>query len=247
MRNLKLEIEYDGTNYCGWQVQNCAKSKPSIQQTIESALQKILQEKIKLIGSGRTDAGVHALAQVANFRTKNTITVEKLKGALNGNLPQDISIHRITEVAADFNSRFSAKSKIYRYTILNRPHSSPLLRNRVYFVKYPLDLKLMRSEAKALLGRKNFKSFQSTSAKEKNPVRRIKSIKIAGEKGLVHIEIEADSFVYNMVRNIVGTLVDIGRGKFKKGELKRILLARNRRAAGPNAPAQGLVLVKVKY
>jgi tRNA pseudouridine38-40 synthase len=172
---------------------------------------------------------------------------EKLRWGLNGLLPQDIKVTRISKVSADFNSRFSAKSKLYRYTILNREYSSALLANRVYFYHYPLDLALMRREAKFLLGKHNFKSFQATEARVRNPIRRIKQIKINKIKDFVYIDIQADSFLYNMVRNIVGTLLEIGRGRFKEGSMREILEARNRKLAGPTVPAKGLCLLKVKY
>ncbi len=141
MRNIKLTIEYDGTNYAGWQ---CQKSKvKTIQETIEKALQRILGEKIKVIGSGRTDAGVHALGQVANFKTNSTMPVGKLQKALNSSLPDDIVIAKIEEVGLDFHSRFDAKSKVYRYTILNRAYPSALLKNSVYFYPHTLNIKLM--------------------------------------------------------------------------------------------------------
>lgn len=247
MRNLRLEIEYDGTNYCGWQIQRNSNNKPSIQETLEKTLRKILQEKIKLIGSGRTDAGVHALAQVANFKTNSKVALEKLQKALNGNLPDDITISKIEEVSFKFNSRFNAKSKLYRYTILNRNYPSAGLRNTTYFYPHPLNIKLMQKEAKVLLGRHNFAAFVGANKTEINAVRTIKRIKITKDKDLIYIDIEADGFLYNMVRNIVGTLIEIGRGKFSKGSLKRILASRNRKLAGPTAPAYGLYLLKVKY
>jgi tRNA pseudouridine38-40 synthase len=247
MRNLKLEIEYDGRHYCGWQVQKRQKRKQSIQEVLEKTLRKILQEKIRLIVSGRTDAGVHAQAQIANFKTNSTIAPDKLRLALNGLLPDDITISKIEEARPDFHSRFAVKSKVYRYTILNRRYPSALLKNRVYFYHYPLDIKLMRQEARCLLGRHNFKSFQAADVKERDPLKTIKNIQITKDNDLVYIDIEADGFLYNMVRNIVGTLIEIGRGRFLKGSLKRIVESRNRNLAGPTVPPRGLCLMKVKY
>jgi tRNA pseudouridine38-40 synthase len=245
LRNIKIEIEYDGTNYCGWQVQN--GSWPSIQETIEKALQKILHEKIKLIGSGRTDAGVHAKAQIANFPLKSQIPLTRLQEGLNALLPEDIAITRISVAKPDFHSRFSVKSKIYRYTILNRLHRSAILRDYAYFCRYPLDLKLMRREALALVGRHNFGAFCASPGRGKNPRKIIKSITITKHNSLINIEIEADGYLYNMVRNIVGTLIDVGRGRLAAGSVKKILLSRNRTSAGPTVPAKGLCLLKVKY
>ncbi len=251
MLNFKLEIEYDGSRYYGWQVQNNKNASyrvnKTIQYALEKVLKKILQENIKLTVAGRTDSGAHAISQVANFKSSSRILLERLRWAINCLLPEDIKVTRIKNVPLDFNSRFSAKSKIYRYTILNRKYSSPLLASRVYFFHHPLDVKLMRREAKILLGRHNFKAFQAAEARARNPLRTIKSIKITKEKDFLYIDIEADSFLYNMVRNISGTLLDIGRGRFLKGSMRKILQSRNRRLAGPTLPAKGLCLMKVKY
>jgi tRNA pseudouridine38-40 synthase len=253
MRNLKLQIEYDGTHYYGWQVQNVPNSslrhRRTVQHVLESVLKKILQENIQLIVAGRTDAGVHALAQVANFKSaaRTGMPLDRLRWAINCLLPADIKITRIQNVPADFNSRFSAKSKLYRYTILNRRYSSALLSNRVYFFHYPLDVRLMRREARELLGRHNFTSFSAVEDRQRNPIRTIKRIRISKDKDFLHIDIEADSFLYNMVRSIAGTLLEIGRGRFAAGSMKKILAARSRRSAGPNLPAKGLYLVKVNY
>jgi len=246
MRNIKLTIEYDGTDYFGWQIQNKRKSK-TVQKTTEECLQKILQRRIKLIASGRTDAGVHAKAQVANFKTESSLSLEKLQKALNALLPVDIAITHIEEANLDFHSRFAAKSKTYRYTILNRPYRSVLLKDRAYFYPYPLDTKLMQRQARILLGRHNFKAFQASDKKGSNSIRTIKKLKITKDKDLIYIDIEADGFLYNMVRNIVGTLIEIGRGKFSGGSLRKIMLSKERRLAGPTLPAKGLCLVEVKY
>ena len=253
MHNLKLTLEYDGTGYAGWQRQNRQASgvrrqaPKTIQETLESTLQKILQEKIKLIGSGRTDAGVHAEAQVANFKTDSDITLEKLQKAMNALLPEDIVVSKIEKVNLGFHSRFDAQSKVYRYTILNRPYHSALLKDKVYFYPYPLKLGFMRNEAKILVGRHNFKAFQASDKKERDPIRTIKNLNIIRDKELIYVQIEANGFLYNMVRNIVGTLMEIGRGKLARGSLKAILLSRNRKFAGPTVPARGLCLLKVKY
>ncbi|MDD2680071.1 MAG: tRNA pseudouridine(38-40) synthase TruA, partial [Candidatus Omnitrophica bacterium] len=206
-----------------------------------------LQEKIKLIASGRTDAGAHARAQVANFFTRSKIALSRLKLALNGNLPEDIKVIRLSEEGPGFHSRFKAKSKVYRYTILNRDYSSPLLRNTVYFYPHPLDVKLMRREARVLLGRHDFGAFCASQGRDKNQVKKIKRISIVKKNNFIYIDIEADGFLYNMVRNIVGTLIEIGRGSAGAGSLKKILLSRRRALAGPTIPARGLCLLEVKY
>jgi len=246
MRNIKLEIEYDGSNYAGWQVQPrvCGKT---IQEVIEKKLRKILQEKIKLIVSGRTDSGVHARAQVANFFTHSNILLSRLKIAINGLLPEDIKVIKLSEEGPGFHSRFSAKSKVYRYTILNRDYSSPLSRSTVQFCPHPLDVKLMQKEARALLGKHNFSAFAAAKGRGKNPVKVIKEITVVKKKDLIYIDIEADGFLYNMVRNIVGTLIDIGRGRLPAGSMGRVLRAKNRKFAGETASAKGLCLIEVKY
>ena len=262
MRNLKITIEYDGTNYAGWQVQKNHRGQKytTIQETIEQALSQILQEKIRLIASGRTDAGVHALAQVANFKANSKIPLGKLQKALNTLLPNDIVISKAEETSFNFHSRFCAKSKIYRYVILNRNYPSALLRTSTYFYPYPLNINLMRKASRCLLGRHDFKSFCASGSNAKSTVRAIKRIVIKRlpyyllpitydlkDSPLIVIDIESDGFLYKMVRNIVGTLIEIGRGEFSRGSLKKILAAKDRKMAGPAAPARGLLLVKVKY
>lgn len=254
-RNLKLTIEYDGTNYCGWQIQRFKKLKPSIQETLEKALQKILQKKVKIIGSGRTDAGVHALAQVANFKTNSQISLDRLQKGLNALLPDDIVIRKIEEVDSRFHSRFGVRSKVYSYTILNSDCRTAILKGYVYFYPNPLDIHLMRKEAQCLLGKHNFQSFCARGTNIKDMVRTIKRIRIKKTTSLlftvrcslITVDIEADGFLYNMVRNIVGTLLEIGRGKFHSGQLKKILYSHNRKFAGPTVPAKGLCLIKVNY
>lgn len=250
MRNIRIQIEYDGSNYCGWQVQNSRSGsgqKKSIQEVIEKALRKILQERVNLIASGRTDAGVHAKGQVSNFKAKSIIPLKKLQLALNGNLPDDIAVTGVKEEGLDFHSRFQAKSKIYRYLILNSSQRRPIGRQYFYHCYHPLDACLMQREAKVLLGKHNFGAFCASQGKAKNQVKSIKKIKVSRDKDVVTIEIEADGFLYNMVRNIAGTLVEIGRGRIPRGRLKQILASGNRVLAGPTAPACGLCLLKVKY
>lgn len=244
MRNIKLVIEYDGTNYAGWQIQKNAKS---IQGTLESALKRIIEEKVRLISCGRTDSGVHAIGHVVNFKTKSKIPLSNLQRGLNSILPRDIVIKKAQEVPLDFNSRYNAKSKVYRYTILNRSYPQALFRDYFYYVPYKLDLNLMRREAKCLVGKHDFKSFQAADKKECSSIRTIKKLNIKRKGDFIEIEIEADGFLYNMVRNIVGTLIEIGRRRFKGGSMKKILKAKNRDLAGPTAPAKGLCLAEVKY
>lgn len=243
-RNLKLTIEYDGRAYRGWQIQKGRHAR-TIQQTIEQVLARILNEKVRLIGSGRTDAGVHALGQVANFKTKKQIAPGKLKRALNGLLPADIVVQAIKEVPLDFHSRFSARTKLYRYTILQRDYRCAHLNNLVYFYPYPLALELMKKAARSLLGKRDFSCFQSRDRLSRNPWRTIKKLKITKKNSFIYIDIEADGFLSKMCRNIVGTLLEVGRGRAIT--MSRLLLSRDRTIAGPTAPAAGLCLVRVKY
>ncbi|MFH1645713.1 MAG: tRNA pseudouridine(38-40) synthase TruA [Candidatus Omnitrophota bacterium] len=251
MKNVKITIEYDGTNYSGWQIQ---QKKPdevgtekTIQGIIERVLSGILQEEIKIAGSGRTDAGVHAFGQVANFKTKSKMPMAVMQRALNALLPKDIVIVDIEEAKPNFNSRFDAKSKTYRYEILNRDYGSSFDRLYQYYIPYKLDVKLMAKEVKCLVGRHDFKSFQATDKKERDSVRVIKRLSVRKDGSTIFIDIEANGFLYNMVRNIVGTMIEIGRGKFPAGSMRKIMLAKDRTLAGPTAPAKGLALVRVKY
>lgn len=257
MKNIKLTIEYTGTGYNGWQIQAClpdrqAPGQKSIQGEIKEALQKILKENILLIGSGRTDSGVHALGQVANFKTKATWPLVKIQKALNGILPEDISIVHIKEVPLDFHAQFSAKSKTYRYSILNREAKPAILRDFCLFFRPKLNLTLMKREALCLLGRHDFKSFQATPPREireknKSTVRTIKRLDIKRKGDYILIEIEADGFLHKMVRNIVGTLLEVAGGQLPAGSIKKILAKKNRLLAGDTAKAKGLTLVEVNY
>ena len=244
MRNIKLIIEYDGTNYCGWQRQ---KNGVSVQEAIEKVLEKILRENAKLTGAGRTDSGVHAKGQAANFRTSSRLAPERIKNALNANLPSDISIKSVKGVKEGFNAQFDAKSKIYRYLICNSKDRSPFLGRYSVNFDYTLDIPSMRKAAKALLGRHDFSSFKSLHSSAKTSVRNLKGLTIRKKGIWISIDVEADGFLYNMVRAIVGTLVEIGRGKVPVRMIEKILNGRNRSFAGPTLPAKGLTLMKVKY
>jgi len=252
MRNIRLEIEYDGTNYNGWQVQRhnpqaASRKCRTIQETIEKVLCKILQEKVRLIGSGRTDSGVHARAQVANFRTNSEIAPDKLWKALNGLLPSDIAVTVVEEVPLAFHSRYCAKSKKYRYTILNRRYPGAIERNFCYFCPYPLDVKSMAKAGRYLRGRHDFSAFRTCDKKKSSSQRTIKELRVRKERSFIYIDVEADGFLYNMVRSIAGTLIEVGRGKLSALQVKKILYKKNRALAGPTAPARGLCLMAVRY
>jgi tRNA pseudouridine38-40 synthase len=244
MRNIKLTIRYDGTNYAGWQSQ---KNATSIQDTIEAAIKKLTGRRSSVIASGRTDSGVHALAQVANFKTSSKIPFRNIEMALNAMLPDDMMISGCEEVNLKFNSQKSAKSKLYRYTIYNRDFMDPLLRHYAAKCFYHLDVGLMKKGARHLVGRHDFTSFQTKDGVERNAVRTVKYIKIEKTGYLIYIDIEANGFLYNMVRNIIGTLIEVGRGKCSADHVKEILAKKYKRTCGPTAPAKGLCLVQVRY
>jgi len=244
MRNIKLIIEYDGTGFCGWQTQGRLKT---VQEEIETAAKKLFNKKINLIGAGRTDSGVHARAQAANFRIDSGLALKNIKNGLNRLLPQSISIISAEEAPLKFHARFDAREKLYKYTILNRKSRSPLLHRHAAFVSYDLDIAAMRKAAKYLIGRKDFKSFQASDNVERHSVRTIKKIDIISTPPLIEIYIRADGFLYNMVRNIVGTLIDVARGRFKPEAVKEILQKKQRPSAGETAPAKGLCLEKIIY
>ncbi len=244
MRNLLLEIEYDGSGYAGWQIQ---KNALSIQEILEKKLSLILGEKIRLTAAGRTDAGVHARKQAANFKTHATLNADRVLKASNTLLPRDICVKSVEEVALNFNARFSAKSKIYRYFIYNSKIKSAFWYKYSWQVPYKLNASLMRRELKKIVGRHNFKSFAASDKKIRRMERKISKASLRKKNSFFIVDIEGESFLYNMVRNIIGTLVEIGRGKLPPGSMKRILKTRNRKEAGPCAPAHGLHLVKVKF
>ena len=244
MRNLVLTVSFDGTNYSGFQIQ---KNAVTVQGVLEKTLSKILKEKVCLRSAGRTDAGVHAVSQIASFRTKAPIPLANLKKALNSLLPPDIAIQKVEEASLSFHPRYGAMSKWYRYTLRNHPFRSPFDRLFTTFYPYPLDIPAMRKAAQAFIGKYDFKSFQAKDKKERSSVRKIRRLSIRKKSPYVFIDIEGDGFLYKMVRTIVGTLLEVGRGKRDPAEIKKILSQKDRSKAGPTAPAQGLSLVSVRY
>lgn len=257
MRNIKLTIEYDGTAYHGWQSQVNAAA---IQDVLNTAVNKLTGEVCTLYGSGRTDAGVHAYGQVANFRTASGIPADKFAYALNSILPEDIVILKSEEADPGFHARFSACGKKYRYLFYNSMFPSSLLRNRAWHVHYPLNVKAMREASGYFPGTHDFLAFSASGGSVKTTVRTISNIAIIGQGdtgrqgdgspvygGVISLEIEGSGFLYNMVRIIAGTLVEVGYGKMKPEEIKDILESRDRKRAGLTAPPQGLYLVEVLY
>jgi tRNA pseudouridine38-40 synthase len=244
MRNIKLTIEYDGTDFIGWQIQ---KEGRTVQGIIQAVLWQITGEKLKLIGAGRTDSGVHAIGQVANFRTESSLSTYELQRALNALLPDDVVIVDVEEVDEDFNARYSALSRRYRYTILNRQYPSAIMRRYVWFVPDELDANLMDKAIKVLEGRYDFSSFQRRGSSRKNPVCTVMEAFCRREGDFIRIEVEADSFLRGMVRAIVGTLLRINGDPDPEGKMLEVLEAKDRSAAGPSVPPHGLCLVKVRY
>lgn len=246
MRNIKLVIEYDGTNYCGWQSQ---KSVTTVQDTIEDAIFKITGEKTELIGSGRTDAGVHALGQVANFITDSKIKAERFAFALNTVLPRDIVIKSSGEVDLDFHSRYCTIGKQYSYLLLNSRHPTALYRKLAYHICYcdKLDISKMEAASKYFIGTYDFSSFMSKGSSIKSTVRTIYDIKIIQNGEFIKITYRGSGFLYNMVRIISGTLLQTAIGKIEPSKIPDIIQSKNRRQAGKALPAHGLYLEKVFY
>jgi tRNA pseudouridine38-40 synthase len=243
MRNIMLLIEYDGTEYYGWQKQS---NVPTIQEEIEKAINKITGENIVLIGAGRTDKGVHAKGQVANFSTKSNIPSNKFKFAINSCLPKDIAIVDSREVNKDFHSRYDAVGREYKYLIYNNLIRSPLLERYSYHVPYELDFKKMQNSIDDLLGTHDFISFMASGSYVKDTIRTIDFVCLSKNRNILEFKIRGNGFLYNMVRIIIGTLVDIGSNKCNNS-LSCIIESKNRENAGHTAPSKGLFLEKVFY
>ncbi len=245
MRNIKLTIEYDGTNYQGWQVQPRGLT---IQGMLEEKLSRLTGERIHLFGSGRTDSGVHALGQVAHFKTQSQMGTRTIQRALNSLLPSDIMIQKVEEVEEGFHARKHSKSKVYEYRILNQDLRSVFHRGYIWHIPQKLNLTEMKKATQSLIGEHDFSAFRTVGSPTRTPVRRvIRAEWKRGRDGLIRFEIEANGFLKQMVRSIIGTLVEIGRGKMKATDFRKIMNSRDRKNAGPTAPAQGLFLKEVKY
>ena len=244
-KNFKITIEYDGTSYHGWQRQ---KNDRTVQEEIEKAIFTISGQEVSLTGSGRTDAGVHAYAQVANFKCDTHLGPRDLLGGLNSLTNEDIVIRNCEEVEASFHARYDVKSKAYVYKILNRPIPDAIFRQYAWHVRKKLDLEAMCAAISPLIGSHDFKAFEGAGSPRAHTTRSVfKARLIEGDDGYLAFEIEADGFLRFMVRNIVGTLVDVGLGKISPDEFKRILASKDRDQAGATAPAHGLFLKKVSY
>jgi tRNA pseudouridine38-40 synthase len=245
LKNFKIIIEYDGTSYHGWQRQ---QNEYTVQGEIEKALFTMTGKKIALTASGRTDAGVHALGQVANFNCDTDLSSQAFQNGLNSLTRDDIVIISCNIVDENFHSRFDAKSKTYNYRILNRDLPVAINRQYAWFIKKKLDLDAMQLSVRHIIGAHDFKAFEGTGSPRSHTTRRVFKAEIAEQgNGLIVFEIKADGFLRFMVRNIVGTLVDVGLGKITSDDFKEILLSKDRSMAGATAPPQGLFLMKVKY
>jgi tRNA pseudouridine38-40 synthase len=245
MRKIKMILEYDGTGYRGWQRQ---KLRPTVQQVLEEKIGIITNENIKIIGSGRTDAGVHALNQVAHFKTSSRLDAGRLFHGINSLLPDEIAVKELTEVDESFHAQHDVTSKVYLYQIYNNPVRSVLHRRYAWHIPYPLDVEKMNDASLFLLGFHDFSSFCATGTDVIGRERTVTRIDIKrSADGFIRIWIAADGFLRYMVRNIVGTLVDAGKGRIPPSELKTILNAKDRKTAGMTAPPGGLFLKEVNY
>lgn len=244
MPRIQLIIEYDGTNYAGWQRQENALA---VQQVLEERLSRLTKERIVLHGASRTDAGVHARGQSAHFDTLSRIPPEKFSFAVNTMLPEDIRVRLSREVPESFHARFSTRGKRYRYLFQVSPHSSPLNRLTHAHIIYPLDEEIMREEARDLIGTHDFAAFAASGSVVRDTVRTIYRADVERDGEEIRLTVEGNGFLYNMVRIIAGTLVGVGNGKIERGAFRRAIQTGNRLDLGVTAPAQGLTLMEVFY
>ncbi len=244
MTRIALGVEYDGTDYVGWQRQ---KSGIGVQQRVEEAVTAVADEAVEVTCAGRTDAGVHASGQVAHFDTSVERSMRGWLLGINSNLPQDINVTFAAPVSDTFHARFSAVSRSYHYLILNRLVRSSLYRKRAWWIHEPLDVDMMNEAARHLLGEHDFSAFRAAGCQAATPVREIMALKVTRRDNWLQLAVTANAFVQHMVRNITGTLVAVGRGEERTGWVKDVLLSRDRKAAGVAAPAHGLTLAQVRY
>lgn len=245
MKRIKLTVAYDGTNYHGWQVQPNAVT---IEGKLNEAISELTKESIQVIGASRTDAGVHALGNVAVFDTESRIPGEKFSYALNQRLPDDIVIQQSQEVDKDFHPRYCTCEKTYEYVILNRKFPLPEYRNTAFFYYGDLDIKAMQEATKAFLGEHDFAGFCSAGAQVKTTVRTIYELTVEKkDNDMICIRVRGNGFLYNMVRIIAGTLLEVGKGNIEAKSLENRIAAADRSQAGPTAPARGLKLIRIQY
>jgi tRNA pseudouridine38-40 synthase len=245
MPRYKLTIEYDGRGFVGWQRQ---ENGPSVQEALERAVVGFCGEKVNIFAAGRTDAGVHALGQVAHFDIDRDARPETVRNALNFHLkPEPVAVLKAEAVQSDFHARFSARQRVYLYRVTNRRAPLALERGRTWWVPTPLDVPAMAAAARALVGRHDFTSFRASICQAASPVKTLDAVAVARDGVEIRIEVRARSFLHHQVRNIVGTLRRVGEGKWTAADVAAILAARDRCKAGPTAPAEGLYLVSVTY
>lgn len=244
MRTIRLILEYDGSGYVGWQRQPNGRS---VQELVEEALARVTGAPVRLFSSGRTDAGVHARGMVAHFHTSLGIPLRAFREGVNRCLPRDIAVREATEAAEDFHARFSALGKWYRYTLYLAPVRSPLVRNYSWHIRAPLDEPAMARAAAAFVGRHDFAAFRTAGCEAKTTERTVFSINLRREGDLLHIDVEGSGFLKNMVRMMVGTLVEIGQGKRSPAAVPLMLQGRQAGSVGRTAPPQGLCLMEVRY
>lgn len=241
---VKLVVAYEGTNYCGWQIQ---PNGITIEQVLNETLSSLLGEEITVTGASRTDAGVHSLGNVAVFETHTKMPAEKISFALNQRLPEDIVVQESCQVPEDFHPRFSKSRKTYEYRILNCRFRQPLERRTSYFYHYPLDVSAMQKAAAYLVGEHDFTSFASVHAQTNTYVRMIYALDVVREGDMIRIRVQGNGFLYNMVRIIAGTLIQVGAGIKKPEDMESILAGKDRELAGPTAPAYGLTMIGLEY
>ncbi len=241
---VALGVEYDGCRYYGWQRQ---KTGPSVQATVERALTEVADEPVAVTCAGRTDSGVHATGQVVHFDTAARRSERQWALGANSLLPADVAVRWARTDIGDFHARFHALARSYVYTILNRPARSALLRDRVFWVRRPLDVEAMVAGASSLVGRHDFSSFRASECQAHSPVRTITALEVSREGDVIRIAVTANAFLHHMVRNIAGSLVAVGKGRYPAEWIAEALAARDRRRAGMTAPAAGLCLVRVDY
>jgi tRNA pseudouridine38-40 synthase len=242
MRNIKLTISYDGFSYHGWQKQ---KNLLTIQGIIEDKLFRLTGEKVKLIGAARTDSQVHAISQVANFKTNTSLPLYSIKAGLNSFLPHEIVIRKVEEVSLDFHARYQARQRSYRYQLLKE--KSPFFRKYAYFFRRKINLEKMKKASQDLLGEHNFQAFTVVSEKRENKICRVEEISWWEEGDLIVFRITANRFLQKMVRLIMGTLLDLGEGKIKSSAIKEILTKGDKNLVGATVPGYGLFLEEIKY
>jgi tRNA pseudouridine38-40 synthase len=244
LRRFAVTLEYDGASYGGWQFQENA---PTVQAALERAIERLFRERRRVGGASRTDAGVHALGQVAVFDLAHSLPPARLAAALNSVLPASVRVLDARPVAADWDPRTASLRKTYRYLIHDREVPSPLWSGRAWQVRRRLDLPAMRRAARVLVGRHDFSAFRAAGCEADHPVRTVRALSLARRGDLISIRVTADAFLYHMVRNLVGTLAEVGKGRMTPAQVGRVLRALDRRQAGPTAPAEGLYLERVEF